>query len=101
MDMYDFDTLAGRMAENIRATIVSERKLRRWDQIDLARESGVSLQQVGRFERGEREPRMRDLVKLAAAFGLTLGGFASLADENARRVAKGSSRHPGTKAQGE
>jgi len=89
MDMnIDFDAIAEQMRSDVSAAIRAEREARGWTQADLATASGVNAQQVGRFERGAREPGLNDLVRIAAAFGLTVGGFSTVAEDLGRRIRK-------------
>ncbi len=43
---------------------IAARQLLGWDRAKLARESGVSIQTVGRFERGDADARYRSIKAL-------------------------------------
>jgi transcriptional regulator with XRE-family HTH domain len=47
------------------------REDRRWTQEDLAHAAGLHATEVGRLERGDREPRLSTMVRLARALKLT------------------------------
>ncbi|WP_312387746.1 helix-turn-helix transcriptional regulator [Pseudomonas sp.] len=52
-------------------------------QRDLAKASGISLPQIGRYEMGTSKPRMTALVKLAGALGCDVSDLEDAADESA------------------
>jgi len=47
------------------------RQGRRWTQEDLGHTAGLHPTEVGRLERGNREPRLSTIVRLARALELT------------------------------
>jgi transcriptional regulator with XRE-family HTH domain len=49
--------------------IRAERESRKWSQDKLAFRAHVSSRLIGRYERGEGEPNIANLVKIADAFG--------------------------------
>jgi transcriptional regulator with XRE-family HTH domain len=55
-----------KVAQNVR-TLREEAGL---SQVELSRRSGVDLRSVARLERGERDPGVRTLARLAAGLGL-------------------------------
>lgn len=57
------------------------RRTRRWTQADVAARVGVSVQFYGRLERGQAEPSVLTLARLAAALDLCLDAvFIGAAD---------------------
>jgi transcriptional regulator with XRE-family HTH domain len=46
--------------------------LRHWTRAELARRSGVSAELIGRIERGQANPRLDVLARLAHALGVTV-----------------------------
>ena len=48
------------------------RKQKGWSQIDLANESGVSREMIGKYERGIATPSLDAAKKIADAFGVSL-----------------------------
>jgi transcriptional regulator with XRE-family HTH domain len=52
-----------------------------WARAALARRAQVSLSMVAQFERGEANPSLATLAKLAAASGLTLAELVAASDE--------------------
>lgn len=52
-------------------------------QRDLAKASGISLPQIGRYEMGTSKPRMTALVKLASALGCEVSDLENAAEEEA------------------
>lgn len=42
---------------------------------ELARQTGVTRQEISRYEAGDRSPRYETLVKLAEALGVSLSEF--------------------------
>jgi transcriptional regulator with XRE-family HTH domain len=56
-----------RLGANVRAI----RHERRMTQEEVANACGLSLSDVGRIERAERDPGVRVLVRLAAGLGVT------------------------------
>ena len=67
---YAYDGIASGLAAQIRAL----RSARGWSEADLARQSGISIGSVQFLEnpRGNRDPDLRKLVKIAAAFDIAL-----------------------------
>ena len=56
-----------RFGRNLKAA----RRARRWTQEDLGHAAGLHSTEVGRLERGDREPRLSTIVRLARALELT------------------------------
>lgn len=65
------DNTESRLAHRLRL----EREARGWSLADLATRSGVSKAAISKIERGEISPTAVTLVRLSAAFGLTLAGL--------------------------
>jgi len=65
-----------RLGERIR----SERMKRQWSLAELANRSGVSRAMLSKIERGEASPTAELLVRIAAAFGMTLSSLIALAE---------------------
>lgn len=57
---------------NISKRIGDIRKEKDWSQTDLANESGVSREMIGKYERGEAVPSIEAAKKIADAFGVSL-----------------------------
>jgi len=57
---------------NINKTIGDLRKKRDWSQSDLANQSGVSREMIGKYERGDAMPSIDAAKKIADAFGVSL-----------------------------
>ena len=90
------DDPAGRIARRLRL----ERNARDWSQGDLAQRSGVSKAMISKIEREEVSPTAVILVRLAAAFDLTLAGLMVRAEGEGDRVSRAAEqaiwRDPGT-----
>ena len=90
------DAPAGRIARHLRL----ERNARDWSQGDLAQRSGVSKAMISKIEREEVSPTAVILVRLAAAFDLTLAGLLVRAEGEGDRVSRAAEqpiwRDPGT-----
>ncbi|MFC7526262.1 helix-turn-helix domain-containing protein [Parapedobacter sp. GCM10030251] len=56
------------------------RKDRGWSQGELATESGVSREMIGKYERGDAVPSIEAAKKLARALGVTLDYLGGEAD---------------------
>jgi transcriptional regulator with XRE-family HTH domain len=65
-----------RLGDRIR----SERTQRQWSLADLADRSGVSRAMLSKVERDEASPTAELLVRIAAAFGMTLSSLIALAE---------------------
>lgn len=76
------DDPAARLALRIRF----EREARSWSLADLAERSGVSKAAISKIEREEVSPTAAVLVRLAAAFDLTLAGLLVRAEGGDRLV---------------
>lgn len=57
---------------NISHIIATLRKQHNWSQTDLAGESGVSREMIGKYERREATPSIEAAKKIADAFGVSL-----------------------------
>jgi transcriptional regulator with XRE-family HTH domain len=78
------DDIGERIARRIRL----EREVRGWSLADLATRSGVAKASISKIERGEMSPTAVLLVKLSAAFDLTLAGLLLRAEGNGGRVSR-------------
>ncbi len=81
MDTFKDDTGA-RLAARIRL----ERERRGWSLDDLAARSGVGKATISKIERGDASPTAGVLVRLAAAFDLTLASLLVRAEAGADRM---------------
>lgn len=52
--------------------MVKHRKLRGMSQAELARMSGVAREDICRYEAGQKDPSLRNTLKIAKALGVTL-----------------------------
>ena len=78
------DDLGIRLAHRLRL----ERDSRGWSLADLAEQSGVSKATISKIERAEVSPTAVILVRLAAAFNLTLAGLMLRAEGQGQRLAR-------------
>lgn len=78
------DNTGERIAQRIRL----EREARGWSLADLATRSGVAKASISKIERGEMSPTAVLLVKLSAAFDLTLAGLLLRAEGSGGRVSR-------------
>jgi len=74
------DTAEARIARRIQL----ERTSRGWSLAELAEKSGVAKASISKIERGEVSPSAGILVRIAAAFDLTLAGLLLRAEETSR-----------------
>jgi transcriptional regulator with XRE-family HTH domain len=81
MDIIE-DEAAARLARRLRL----EREMRGWSLADLAECSGVSKAAISKIERQEASPTAALLVRLAAAFDLTLAGLLIRAEGGDERL---------------
>jgi transcriptional regulator with XRE-family HTH domain len=58
--------------KNIAKIIADLRKQKGWSQTELATESGVSREIIGKYERGEAVPSIDFAKRIADAFGVSL-----------------------------
>jgi transcriptional regulator with XRE-family HTH domain len=78
------DDSSAKLARRVRL----EREARGWSLADLAERSGVSKASISKIEREEVSPTAVILVRLAAAFDLTLAGLLLRAEGEAGRLAR-------------
>lgn len=78
------DDTGPRLARRIRL----ERDARGWSLADLAARSGVAKATIGKIERVEASPTAVILVRLAAAFDLTLAGLLVRAESGGETVCR-------------
>jgi transcriptional regulator with XRE-family HTH domain len=74
------DTIVDDAANRLALTLRTEREARGWSQGDLARRSGVSKAMISKIEREEASPTAVILVRLSAAFELTLAALLTRAE---------------------
>jgi transcriptional regulator with XRE-family HTH domain len=80
------DALVDNAEASIARRIRLERDARNWSLAELAEKSGVGKASISKIERGEVSPSAGILVRLAAAFDLTLAGLLLRAEETERLV---------------
>jgi transcriptional regulator with XRE-family HTH domain len=73
------DSASAWLAERVKL----ERERRGWTLAELAARSGVSKAMISKIERAEASPTAVTLVRLAAAFDLTLAGLIARAEASA------------------
>jgi len=78
------DIAAARLSSRIRL----EREGRGWSLADLAERSGVGKATISKIERGDASPTAGVLVRLAAAFDLTLAGLLVRAEAGSDRLTR-------------
>ena len=78
------DETSSRLARRIRL----EREARGWSLADLTERSGVSKAAISKIEREEASPTATVLVRLAAAFDLTLAGLLLRAESGGDRLTR-------------
>jgi transcriptional regulator with XRE-family HTH domain len=81
------DTLVDSAEASIARRIRLERDARNWSLAELAEKSGVAKASISKIERGEVSPSAGILVRLAAAFDMTLAGLL-LRAEGERRLSR-------------
>ncbi|MET3579413.1 transcriptional regulator with XRE-family HTH domain [Mesorhizobium robiniae] len=72
--------IANDLSSSIGRRIRSERALRDWSLAELADRSGVSKAMLSTIERGKTSPTATLLVRIAAAFGMTLSTLIARAE---------------------
>ena len=55
--------------------LLAMRLNKKWLQKDLAEAAGLTQQQVSKWERGVREPKVNTLARAASALGVGMGEF--------------------------
>lgn len=58
-------------AKHVAARIVALRRAKRMSRADLARRIGVPTERLLRWERGEHDPKLASIVRLAEGLGVT------------------------------
>lgn len=84
------DALVNSAEASIARRIRLERDARNWSLAELAERSGVAKASISKIERGEVSPSAGILVRLAAAFDLTLAGLLLRAEETGRLFRAGA-----------
>jgi transcriptional regulator with XRE-family HTH domain len=75
------DDIVNETEAGIARRVRLERDARNWSLAELAEKSGVAKASISKIERGETSPSAGILVRLAAAFDLTLAGLLLRAEE--------------------
>jgi transcriptional regulator with XRE-family HTH domain len=83
-------TIIDEVSDRIAGRLRLERDSRSWSLADLAERSGVSKATISKIERAEVSPTAVILVRLAAAFDLTLAGLMLRAEGQGERLARAS-----------
>ena len=78
------DDTSHRLAQRLRL----ERDSRGWSLAELAERAGVSKATISKIERGDVSPTAVILVRLAAAFDLTLAGLLARAEAGGGQVSR-------------
>lgn len=73
-------------SSQIAARVSAERERRGWSLAELAERSGVSKAMLSKIEREEVSPTAVILVRIAAAFGLTIAGLLSAQSDEPKRL---------------
>jgi transcriptional regulator with XRE-family HTH domain len=81
-------TIVDEVGDRIARRLRLERDSRSWSLADLAERSGVSKATISKIERAEVSPTATVLVRLAAAFDLTLAGLMLRAEGQGERLAR-------------
>ena len=84
------DTIVDDPSTRLASTLRGEREARQWSLGDLAQRAGVSKAMISKVERGEASPTATVLLKLAAAFELTLATLLMRAEGGGGRHARGA-----------
>ncbi|TIO09261.1 XRE family transcriptional regulator [Mesorhizobium sp.] len=82
--------IANDISSTIGRRIRSERALRGWSLAELADRSGVSKAMLSTIERGKTSPTAALLVRIAAAFGMTLSTLIARAELQGGGLLRGS-----------
>lgn len=82
------DTIVDDLGIRLAHRLKLERDSRGWSLADLAEQSGVSKATISKIERAEVSPTAVILVRLAAAFNLTLAGLMLRAEGQGQRLAR-------------
>lgn len=94
------NTIVDKAEAGIAQHIRLERDARNWSLAELAERSGVAKASISKIERGEMSPSAGLLVRLAAAFDLTLAGLLLKAEGEKGRLTRAADqpvwRDPGT-----
>lgn len=82
------DTLIDKTEARLAQRIRLEREARNWSLAELAERSGVAKATISKIERGDVSPTAVILVRLSAAFDLTLAGLLARAEGAGDRVSR-------------
>jgi transcriptional regulator with XRE-family HTH domain len=80
--------IANDISSTIGKRIHAERAIRNWSLIELADRSGVSKAMLSTIERGKTSPTAALLVRIAAAFGMTLSTLIARAERQGGAVSR-------------
>jgi transcriptional regulator with XRE-family HTH domain len=84
--------IADDLATRIAAGMQAERLTRNWSLAELASHSGVSKAMLSAIERGETSPTAVLLVRIAAAFGMTLSNLIAQAEATGGSLARAATQ---------
>jgi len=82
------DTIVDKQSAQLARRIRLERDARGWSQADLAEHSGVAKATISKIERQEMSPSAQILVRIAAAFDLTLAQLLLRVEADASRLTR-------------
>lgn len=82
------DTIVDETGSRLARRIRLEREARGWSLADLAARAGVAKATISKIEREEASPTAVVLVRVSAAFGLTLAGLLLRAEGDGDRLSR-------------
>jgi transcriptional regulator with XRE-family HTH domain len=82
------DTIVDKQAARLASRIKLEREARGWSQADLAEHSGVAKATISKIERQDMSPSAGILVRIAAAFDLTLARLLLRVEGEGKRLSR-------------
>ena len=62
---------------SLKKNLPTARQVRKLTQADLAKKTGLPPAQISHFERGERVPCLRNMIKLSEALGISIDALLS------------------------
>jgi len=80
------------LAQGIATRVQAERSARTWSLAELASRSGVSKAMISAIERGETSPTAVLLVRISAAFGMTLSTLIAQAEAGGGNLARAATQ---------
>lgn len=84
----DKETATDKLSFQLARRICLERSARGWSQAELAKYSGVAKASISKIERREMSPSAQILVRIAAAFELTLAQLLVRVETDAPRLTR-------------